>query len=221
MSILRNNVGRFARAKSQGFVASKRSLLMMSALAATSAFALFHVAQAAPQEADKALQTTIHNCSPRPTPPVVARRPIGKRYKIEGAIVATNTFDGIGDNTVEVKGKLRVLQLLKTGIKDTTMVEFAPPHSMSQGQEVKFGPFYIDSVFADVPTASYVISGYFTDVDENGKEDPMMTRDRQGKLQSDSLVGPITLKGDGNRESLDVIYTVTAVKDLYPVTPVK
>lgn len=160
----------------------------------------------------------------KPTPPPDIRqkkKPIGKRYKITGYLLVTNSEDGLFDNTVEIDGVLNYYQVADGGAQKNALPEkkllTIIRQDMNKGKTLPFDSNrYADYIYSDPRTKCLVIRGSIYDDDAGVYDDPMLVgKSRAVPLEILATKGQQILSGDNDSESCDVYYTVTEVGDLY------
>ncbi|RYG66784.1 hypothetical protein EON80_14780 [bacterium] len=158
--------------------------------------------------------------STTPPPPINIpggqKKPIGKRYLIQGYFVVTNSEDGIADNTCEVYGDLYAYGLGKKGSPKRPLINYVQGQDLMKGQTIPFtNKFYVDNFFENPMGDQIVIQGAYWDGDLDSADDDMYRATKRFGLEKSSKLGEINIPGDNDSESLDVRFTVKFVEDLY------
>lgn len=158
---------------------------------------------------------------PKGTPQATEKKPIGKRYKITGYLLVTNSEDGFLDNTVEIDGVLNYYQVAdggadKNALPEKTLLTIIK-QDMKKGKTLPFdNNRYADYIYADPRTKCLIIRGSIYDDDAGINDDPMLVgRTRAMPLEMLAKEGQQHFSGDNDSESCDIYYTVTEVGDLY------
>jgi hypothetical protein len=160
---------------------------------------------------------------PQPTETKEGKAPIGKRYKLTGRLVVTNSEDGFLDNTCEIEGKLtyRRGSNLK-GRFEWDKVNNPCMTIISQDADKGFTLSFdkniiLDHIFAKPETEYLQIRALIYDHDdESGSESMSVGDTRPFSLASLAKKNEErNLPGDRDSENVEVYYTVTFVKDLY------
>lgn len=159
------------------------------------------------------------------TPPRIRipkkKEPIGKRYKLTGRLVVTNSEDGFLDNTCEITGVL-MYQQRDQGKNGVTMPEqpclTIIEQDANKGFHLDFRDnIYLDHIFSKPETKFLKIRSSIYDND-SGVDDDCMS---YGETRLSSLENIAkskkehTLPGDRDSENVEVYYTLTFVEDLY------
>lgn len=156
----------------------------------------------------------------KPPPIRQKKTPIGKRYKLDGRLVVTNSEDGVLDNTCEITGVLMYYQ--RGASKAEGQMPEQPcltivKQDANKGFTLYFRKnIYIDHIFAKPETKYLVIRSSIYDDDASVYDDAMnYGKSRPFALEKLATRGEITLPGDRDSENVEVYYTVTAMEDLY------
>ena len=155
-------------------------------------------------------------------PPAIrlpSAKPIGKRYKITGRLVVTNSSDGIGDNTVEITGVLLLSQRApgrKGGwMPDRPFVTIIPQPLGKNASLPADQNIFVDHIFANPKTSHIQLRSLIYD-DDDFEDDPMNIGDTRLRSLSSLADGKEhVLPGDRDSENVEVYYNVTFVEDLY------
>lgn len=109
--------------------------------------------------------------SDAPATPVVAPKAIGARYKISPSFFITNSDDGPGDNTLEVRTDIKFTQNGKQ------VGYLARGLDMKKGQRVEGQPFEITVLDAQPESAKIYVKGKAYDYDAATKNDNLWAHD--------------------------------------------
>ena len=157
---------------------------------------------------------------------VPSAKPIGKRYKLAGRLVVTNSEDGVWDNTCEIFGNL-FYRLGANGGKEESKVERCVTiieQDANKGFTLHFDKnIYLDHIFADPKTEYFQINSEIQDEDGGGMtgDNDIMNANEIRWISLAKLAASVekdgewNLEGDRDSENVEIYFTVKFVKDLY------